>query len=407
MEKIRIKQKATVDGTVRNLPSSKSLSNRALILEALAGGQPVVSNLSSARDTVLMKKLVSSTDTVIDVMDAGTTMRFLTGYFSIIGADKTLTGSARMKERPIGLLVNALRQLGVTIDYLEKDGFPPIHVRNFATQLTEEIEMPGNVSSQYISSLMMVAPRLPKGLTIRLTGKVGSRPYIEMTAALMKHFGVNCSLHDSVIQIPAASYKATPYAVEGDWSGASYWFAFVALAKEASIQLNSVTKESLQGDCVIVDIMEQLGVKATFHSEGVLLTKSAAQPTLEWDFTECPDLAQTVLPVCAARKINGTFTGLESLRIKETDRIFALQEELRKIGAGLTEPQAGRWELTTDRVQLPPSLSFETYHDHRMAMGFAPFATLMDVDIIDPAVVNKSYPTFWHDVESLGFETDR
>lgn len=404
MNSLLISRKTSVDGTVEHLPSSKSLSNRALILEALAGNQSVVSNLSSARDTVLMQKLVRSPEKTIDVMDAGTTMRFLTGFFAIKGMNKIMTGSARMKERPIALLVDALRTLGVTIDYLEKDGFPPHEIKGFSGQQTNQLDMPGHVSSQYISSLMMVAPLLPKGLTIRLTGKVGSRPYIEMTAALMKHFGATVRFNEPIIEIPNGIYKANPYAVEGDWSGASYWFAFTALAEKASIDLLSVTDASLQGDRAIVEVMEQLGVKTTFHRSGARLEKKNAANTVEWDFSQCPDLAQTVLPVCAAKKIKGTFTGLESLRIKETDRIYALQQELAKIGAEITEPTTGTWILTpSSAAALPPRIQVNTYHDHRMAMGLAPLATLMEVEILDPSVVNKSYPTYWQDMKNLGF----
>ncbi len=403
MSVISINRKATVEGTIENLPSSKSLSNRALVLQALAGNQPVVSNLSSARDTVLMQKLIGSSEQTIDVMDAGTTMRFLTGYFATRGAEKIMTGAPRMKERPIGLLVDALRKLGARIDYLEKEGYPPLALKGFGQQLTASIEMPGHVSSQYISSLMMVAPTLPNGLTIVLTGKIGSRPYIEMTAALMRHFGAQCHFDGHTIEVPAGSYKPKPYAVEGDWSGASYWYGFTALAKEASIQVKAVVDESLQGDRAIVTIMDQLGVHTVFNGEGALLSKKAAATSVQWDFTQCPDLAQTVLPVCAAKGIKGTFTGLESLRIKETDRIYALQQELGKLGARITEPTTGTWVLTPAQGALPAQITVETYHDHRMAMGLAPLATLMNVDIHDPEVVNKSYPTYWKDVDSLGF----
>ena len=404
MSQLTIKRKSTVEGVVKNLPSSKSLSNRALILEALAGKQSVVSNLSSARDTVLMKKLIASPDKEIDVMDAGTTMRFLTGYFASRGENKIMTGAARMKERPIALLVEALRALGVTIEYLGKEGFPPIEIKSFGQQRATEVEIPGHVSSQYISSLMMIAPTLPLGLTIRLTGKVGSRPYIEMTAALMRHFGAECHFDGTVLRVPPGRYQAQPYAVEGDWSGASYWFAFVALASHAQIELHGVVDRSLQGDRAIVEVMKALGVDTTFTPQGARLQKQTAAPTVRWDFTDCPDLAQTVLPVCAAKGIVGTFTGLESLRIKETDRIAALQQELAKLGAVLAEPTSGTWQLTPSPQPLPASVHIHTYHDHRMAMGLAPLAALMDVTIADPRVIDKSYPTYWQDVASLGFE---
>ncbi|MEI9918640.1 MAG: 3-phosphoshikimate 1-carboxyvinyltransferase [Bacteroidota bacterium] len=404
MESLFIKQQSSLRGEVKRLPSSKSLSNRALILQALAGNRTVVSNLSDARDTVLMNKLVGSTEKVVDVMDAGTTMRFLTAYFSIKGFNKILTGTARMKERPIALLVDALRAIGVEIDYLERDGFPPIEIKGFAGQKTDEVTVPGNVSSQYISALMMTGPALPNGLRIKLTGKVGSRPYIDMTAALMKHFGVEAEFRGDTIHVRHSAYKANAYSVEGDWSGASYWFAFTALAKDATIYLPGMIDKSLQGDRAIVEIMDLLGVTAVFDSKGVKLTKKeVTQRTIEWDFTDCPDLAQTVLPVCAAKGVAGTFTGLESLYIKETDRVAALRAELRKIGAAIVEPKQGVWRLEPGNIEGIKHIVIETYHDHRMAMGLAPLATLMDVTVTSPEVVNKSYPGYWEDVKSAGF----
>ena len=337
-------------------------------------------------------------------MDAGTTMRFLTAYFSTKGANKILTGTARMKERPIGLLVDALRTIGVEIDYLERDGFPPIEIKGFAGQKTDEVTIPGNVSSQYISALMMTGPALPKGLRIKLTGKVGSRPYIDMTAALMKHFGVEAEFRGDTIHVKHSAYRANPYKVEGDWSGASYWFAFTALAKDASIYLPGMADKSLQGDRAIVDIMKLLGVTATFDQNGVQLAKNdLVKNSIEWDFTDCPDLAQTVLLVCAVKGVVGTFTGLESLYIKETDRVAALRAELGKIGAMIVEPKQGVWRLEPGKFERVKHIEIETYHDHRMAMGLAPLATIMDVTIKSPDVVNKSYPGYWEDVKAVGF----
>ncbi|HMJ70045.1 MAG TPA: 3-phosphoshikimate 1-carboxyvinyltransferase [Cyclobacteriaceae bacterium] len=404
MEEIFIKQHSSLQGEVKRLPSSKSLSNRALILQALAGNQPVVSNLSDARDTVLMNKLVGTTEKVVDVMDAGTTMRFLTAYFGIRGSQKIMTGTARMKERPIGLLVDALRAIGVSVDYVEREGFPPIELKGFSRQLANEVTVPGNVSSQYISALMMTGPLLPNGLRIKLQGKVGSRPYIDMTAALMKHFGVEAEFKDDTIHVKHAAYKANPYRVEGDWSGASYWFAHAALAREASLYLPGMIDKSLQGDRAIVGIMEKLGVNAVFDSNGVRVSKSAAvNKAIEWDFTDCPDLAQTVLPVCAAKGVVGTFTGLESLYIKETDRVTALRKELGKINAQIVEPEKGVWRLEPGKIDGITHIEIETYHDHRMAMGLAPLATIMDVTIKSPEVVNKSYPGYWEDMRAVGF----
>lgn len=351
-----------------------------------------------------MNRLVGSSDKIIDVLDAGTTMRFLTAYFGVSGKNKIITGTPRMKERPIGVLVDALRALGVSIDYIEKEGFPPIETKGFASQKTDHLEMPGNVSSQYISALMMIAPTLPMGLTISLTGKIGSVPYIQMTAALMKEFGVTGHLDfdKKIIQIPSTSYLPTHVTVEADWSAISYWYGFTALAETANLVLPNVSEKSLQGDRVIADIMEWLGVKSTFLNNSLVLTKKNHLSNIFWDFKDCPDLAQTVLPVCAAKGIRGEFTGLESLRIKETDRIAALQIEMSKIGATLTEPETGKWILTPGKIMSEP-ITIETYHDHRMAMGLAPWATLTNLIINEPSVVNKSYPGFWEDMKTVGF----
>jgi 3-phosphoshikimate 1-carboxyvinyltransferase len=399
---IHIHKLSTLSGTVQELPSSKSISNRALIMNALCDGQSELANLSNANDTVLMKRLLSSSGEVLDVEDAGTTMRFLTAYYAIKGQPKTLTCTERMKLRPIGILVDALRQLGAQIDYVEQNGFPPVRIRNFVGQKTNRLSIRGDISSQYISALMMVAPALPDGLTLVLEGKVGSRPYIDMTASLMRKFGVEVNVLDNELVIPPQVYSPCQYSIESDWSAASYWFAFTALAKNANLILPNITLRSLQGDRVIVDIMEQLGVIAEPRGNTLILSKKDSYNTLSWDFTHCPDLAQTVAVVCAAKGVHGTFTGLESLRIKETDRIKALQHELQKLGAHLHE-DGDVWTLIPSD-QLPENIPMiNTYQDHRMAMAFAPLAALGDVTIERPDVVRKSYPTFWKDMSRLGF----
>ncbi|MFZ1808137.1 MAG: 3-phosphoshikimate 1-carboxyvinyltransferase [Cyclobacteriaceae bacterium] len=404
MPNLLLKCAPQVGGTILKLPSSKSISNRALILDALSGGRSTISNLATARDTQLMKSLLATPDKTMDAMDAGTTMRFLTSYYAISGQNKVLTGTPRMKERPIGLLVNALREIGADIDYLEKEGFPPHEVKGFTSQKTTEISLPGNVSSQYISALMMIAPILPEGLTINLEGKVGSWPYIEMTAALMTSFGGRSTMKNGKVVIPHGQYQSASITVEPDWSALGYWYAIVALAQKSSITLCHVSSSSIQGDRVIVEIMEQLGVSTRFENGNAILSKTdSVKEHLEWDFTDCPDLAQTVLPVCAMKEVRGTFTGLESLYIKETDRIAALQNELNKVGAKLKETSQGVFSLTPGKVPSD-KIKINTYHDHRMAMGFAPWATLMDLEIESPEVVNKSYPEFWDDLKGLGFQ---
>jgi len=399
---IRIKRTSVLNGTATLLPASKSISNRALIINALAGATASLHNLSDANDTQLMLRLVNSKDQTIDVEDAGTTMRFLTAYFTVTNQQKTMTGTHRMQERPIGILVDALRLLGADITYLGKEGYPPHSINAFAGQKTTTLRVRGDISSQYISALMMVAPMLPQGLTLELEGKIGSRPYIEMTAAIMKHFGAGSTFVGSTITIPHQKYTPSDFTVESDWSATSYWLSFAALAQTAEIKLPKLFTQSLQGDSAIVAIMQQLGVKATFEQDLLVLTKTETQKEITWDFTHCPDLAQTVAVVCAAKGVTGKFTGLESLRIKETDRIAALQNELAKIGAQLIEHDTEHWTLVPSKA-LPVSASFNTYKDHRMAMAFAPLATIMDVDIEEQEVVRKSYPNFWNDMRAFGF----
>jgi 3-phosphoshikimate 1-carboxyvinyltransferase len=322
---ITLYKKKSFNGLVKNLPASKSISNRALIIKALAGNESTLLNLSEVNDTQLMLRLISSNESKLDVEDAGTTMRFLTAFNAITNKERFITGSDRMKQRPIAILVDALRKLGAEIEYLEKEGFPPVKTKHFNKQKASEITIKGDVSSQYISALMMVAPTLPLGLHLTFEGRVTSLPYIEMTAALMKRFGITVQLSTKEIIIPNQNYIPTNLTIESDWSAASYWFAFTALAENAEVELPNMTLRSLQGDKVIVDMMELLGVKSEPRGNNLLLVKKEHHPEFSWDFTHCPDLAQTVAVVCSAKGIRGTFTGLESLRIKETDRIKALQ----------------------------------------------------------------------------------
>ncbi|MBT1702126.1 3-phosphoshikimate 1-carboxyvinyltransferase [Fulvivirgaceae bacterium PWU20] len=396
-----IQKNSSIYGTANLLPASKSISNRVLIINALAGNASQLHNLSDANDTQLMLRLVNSKDRIIDVEDAGTTMRFLTAYFSITNQRKVLTGTQRMKERPIGILVDALRTLGADIDYQEKEGYPPLTINGFNGQKTTSLKIRGDISSQFISAIMMVAPVLPQGIKLELEGKIGSRPYIEMTASLMAQFGVKTKFVGNLITVTPQTYTPTEFTVESDWSAASYWFAITALAEKAEVLLPRISLHSLQGDRAIVDIMKTLGVEAEIEGSQLKLSKGSITKELRWDFTHCPDLAQTVAVVCAAKGVKGSFTGLESLRIKETDRITALQNELKKIGADLIE-ESSQWTLVpTDK--LPTRVTFATYKDHRMAMAFAPLATLMDVDIENPGVVKKSYPNYWNDLKAVGF----
>ncbi len=393
-------------GTVPGLPASKSVSNRVLVLNALSGGKSVLSNLSDARDTVLMTRLVTSEETTIDVMDAGTTMRFLTAYYAISGTRRIMTGTDRMKERPIRPLVDALRTIGSDIRYLGREGYPPLEILGFSGQKTREVTIPGNLSSQFISALMMIGTALPKGLLIRLEGHVGSRPYIGMTEAMIRMFGGVTRFEGNEIEIAPGGLHPVTYSVEPDWSAASYWFSFCALSAGGKFSLPGNFSLSFQGDQVMGEIGERLGIRSTRSATSLELEQMEHLPHLEWDFTDCPDLAQTVMPLCAFKGISGTFTGLESLRIKETDRIAALQAELAKTGSILTEPTTGIWKLTPATRTTGYTLEVNTYHDHRMAMGFAPLATRLDVAIEDRAVVNKSYPKFWDDLRAVGFQLE-
>ena len=405
MEKILLRKSTSPFDVKIALASSKSESNRALIINALSGFKGNLQNLSSARDTQTMIRLLKSTEQTADVIDAGTTMRFLTAYFTASNQNKIMTGTPRMCERPIGLLVDALRLLGAEIEYLKNEGYPPIHIKGFATQKSNKVTIRGDVSSQYISALLMIAPTLPQGLTIQLTGDLGSIPYIKMTLEQMRAFGVNyeANWEEKNIEILPNTYQSTTYKIESDWSGASYWYSIVALSEftETQVELLGLKENSLQGDSDIVNIMSHLGVKSTFTTDGVLLTKIPAEKTLTWDFTNCPDLAQTVAVTCVAKNIEATFTGIESLKIKETDRVLALQNELKKFGGDLVEVEKNiSYKVLNSKqvtnIQYP--ITIATYDDHRMAMAFAPLAMKMDVIIEEPNVVVKSYPSFWEDI---------
>jgi 3-phosphoshikimate 1-carboxyvinyltransferase len=385
------------------LPASKSESNRVLILAALAGNMDSIGNLSTARDTQTLIQLLKSREKTLDVIDAGTTMRFLTSYLSVTGRQKILTGTPRMCQRPIGILVDALRGIGARIEYVNQKGYPPLRLNGFQWNGIRHIRMRGDISSQFISAMLMIAPLLEEGLTITLTGKIGSRPYIGMTLDLMKHFGVKAEWEGNEIKIPHQNYQSIFYRVQPDWSGASYWYGIVALAEKATLELADFEKDSLQGDRIIASIMEDLGVLSTFHPKGVRLTKKSNSTANTYDFTDFPDLAQTVAVTCAAKGIKARFLGLESLKIKETDRIVALQHELLKIGADFRESAKGEWILSPSS-KLPLQAEFETYEDHRMAMAFASLATRMNVVIQNAEVVNKSYPSFWLHFQKAGFK---
>ncbi|WP_461631025.1 3-phosphoshikimate 1-carboxyvinyltransferase [Labilibaculum euxinus] len=387
------------------LPASKSISNRVQIINALSYNFEPIKNLSDCDDSKAMQSILNSNTNSFDVGHAGTTMRFLTAYLSKIVGEWTLTGSHRMKERPIGVLVDALNSIGAQITYLEKEGYPPLKI--FGSNLTGEVvELKGNTSSQYITALLLIAPTLEKGLRIKLSGKIVSRSYIEMTLNIMEEFGVKSEFKGQEIYVANQAYQRIPYIVEGDWSGASYWFAFMALADEGKLYLDGLRRHSFQGDSGLVPVFEKLGVKAQFSKRGMFIEKMAANCTkLKFDFNQMPDLAQTFAVCACLKNIPFHFTGLETLKIKETDRIYALITELGKLGYVLTEPAEGELAWNGERKTEEENIVIETYHDHRMAMAFAPIALAWPNVVIDsPDVVKKSYPNFWEQLKELGFE---
>lgn len=392
-----------------NLPLSKSESNRILILQALSRNKIEIGELSGARDTALLQSALRSDDVEINIKDAGTAMRFLTAYYCVAGEHKILTGSARMCERPIGLLVDALRYIGFDIRYLKNEGFPPLEIMPVdQSKLKNEVSIAGNISSQYISALMMIAPVLERGLSITFTTALSSKPYLELTAKLMRDAGIESEMTANGIQIHPQYFKPTRLSPGADWSAASYWFTAAALAKSGELTLKNLSLDSSQGDKKIAHWSENFGIQIDSTNRDIILYSNhnnhtnQKNPSLPFDLTHYPDLAQTVIILCAAKNIKATFTGLQSLRIKETDRIAALQYELRKFNVELQEVSDGFFQLSG--VFKMSHQTIRTYNDHRMAMAFAPLALLGKITIENPEVVEKSYPDFWEEMKNVGFE---
>lgn len=393
--------------TIVTLPTSKSISARALIVNALAKTPCTLQGLSDCDDTKAVLKALGHDDALVDIGAAGTAMRFLTAYYSTReGEEHLLTGSERMKHRPIGILVDALRALGADIEYAAEEGFPPLRIRGRRLQ-GGSISIRANVSSQYISALLMLGPTLAEGLTLNLEGEVASRPYIEMTLQLMRQFGAEATFTGQSIRVASGGYARTAsYAIEPDWSAASYWYELVALSPdaEARVVLRGLIPESLQGDSICARYFEHLGVRTEFVPEGAVLTKTAmasetATSPLSLDFSACPDLAQTFVVTAALMQRPFCFAGLHSLRIKETDRIAALIAELVKLGITIREDVPGELCYVGAEQGSAAEPSIATYEDHRMAMAFAPAAYLFPgLNIEHPEVVSKSYPAYWQDL---------
>lgn len=392
---------STIQGAIQ-LEGSKSVSNRLLILRALCENGFEISNLSPSDDTVTLNTLLQSNYITCDVGAAGTTMRFLTAYFSNKQGEKILTGSARMQQRPIKILVDALRTLGAEIEYLNQDGYPPIRI-NGKQLAGGKVLIRADVSSQYISALLMLGPTLEQGIELVLEGKISSFPYINMTLKTMETLGAVYSIEGNTIRVQHGKYIGQPMQAESDWSAASYYFSVCALTPGSEITIHGLFETSLQGDSVLPEIYNALGVSSSFKNGVWTITQNkVAQSTLEFDFSNCPDLAQTVAVTCAGLGVKGIFSGLESLRIKETDRTAALQNELNKYQVSFTEVNE-TWILEGKTTANEP-VQIHTYEDHRMAMCFAPLSVLHPEMIIEePMVVKKSYPSFWDDFSKLGF----
>ncbi len=383
------------------LPASKSISNRALILNALAGSNYDIRNLSDSNDTKVLQNALDSNDTDFDIGAAGTSMRFLTAFLSKTVGKWTITGSARMKQRPIKILVEALNSLGAKIRYIEKEGFPPLEIYGSALK-GGEIHLEGNVSSQYISALLMIAPYMQEGLKIILKGDIISRPYIRMTLEMMKEYGVEAYFTGNIIDVKPQIYHPVRFTVESDWSAASYWYEILSIAEEGNFILRGLKRESYQGDSKVAEIFSCLGVNTEYMEDGVRLSKSnKVAIEIEYNFINQPDLAQTLAVTCCIKNIPFLFKGLQSLKIKETDRIAALINELRKFGYVLNEPAEGSLAWRGERCEPQKEISIATYEDHRMAMAFAPVALTRTIEIEHPEVVSKSYPGFWEDLEKI------
>ena len=391
-----------------NISGSKSESNRILVLQAQFPNISI-ENLSESDDTVVLQNALKSANGTIDIHHAGTAMRFLTAYFSVKDGIKIiLTGSQRMQERPIGILVDALKSLGADIEYFQNEGFPPLKIVGKKLQ-KNEVEIKANVSSQYISALMLIAPMLPNGLKISLDGKTTSVPYIEMTLSLLKKLGVKGSFSKNEIVISSTkNIEETTLVVESDWSSASYFYSLVALSENCEITLGSFSKESLQGDAALVQIYDYLGVQTIFNTseKSISLSKKNMElpDSLLLDLASTPDLAQTIVVTCFGLGIGCKLTGLHTLKIKETDRLLALKNELEKLGAGI---QVDENSLNLENSsEILPSKTIETYQDHRMAMAFAPLSLKTNLTINNAEVVSKSYPAFWEDLQKTGLKCE-
>lgn len=410
----RITAPSRIDTTIK-LPASKSISNRALIISALAGVKTMPRNISNCDDTEVIVRALHDNPYEIDIKAAGTAMRFMTAYLAVTPGEHVITGTERMKHRPIKVLVDALRYLGADIEYIGEEGFPPLKIRGKALD-GGSIEIPGDVSSQYVSALLMIAPMLNGGLELHLTGNIISRPYIDLTIHTMHDYGARVEWTDvDTIVTEPTGYREREFIIENDWSGASYWYETLALMgdRESSIRIPGLIDSSRQGDSGVRYLFSMLGVKTSFEdgikTKPTTVTLKAMRsmlPKLDFDFSGQPDLTQTLVVTCAAMNIPFHFTGLATLRIKESDRIEVLKREMKKLGFVIREENNSEllWDGERCEATMKP---IDTYEDHRMAMAFAPAAVKFPgLRINNPEVVTKSYPNFWKDLQQAGFKIE-
>ncbi len=393
------------------LPSSKSESNRLLVIDAIIGTEDlIIENLSTSNDTKVLKNALetllrlkgTNISVTLDMQDSGTAMRFITAFASAINVKSLITGSERMKERPLGILVNTLKQIGASIRYLNNEGYPPIIVEGKRIK-GGVIDIDATISSQYISALMLLAPKMTNGLIMYLKGDIASYPYIHMTAKVMEYFGIEILMHENAIAIKKQQYSSRrEYVVESDWSAASYWYEMAALSEDVDLFLHGLKKDSIQGDSIIAELYTQFGVHTEYLENGVRLTKTNnhCQHFVQ-NFRNYPDMVQTLVCTAAGLGISGEFKGLHNLRFKETDRIHALHTELKDLGLTLDSSED---QIKIERSEIQASRAIRTFADHRMAMAFAPLAIpLGEIIIESPNVVSKSYPDFWEDLKKTGF----
>ena len=404
MTSYRLYPPTNIDAAIQ-LSTSKSVCNRALIIAALCNSEVEISNISNSDDSQILKKCLSNDSSTFDIGAAGTAMRFLTAYLAQKSGEWHITGSARMKQRPIGILVDALRLLGAEIEYAENEGFPPLNIKGKKLE-GRKLTLKSNISSQFISAILMIAPTLQGGLELTLDGDIISLPYIQMTLDLMAYFGVESKWDGQEIIIPEKKYATKAFEVEIDWSGASYWYEIVALQKDSKILLKGARAVSYQGDAQVQNIYKELGVETIFTNEGAILTNTNKHTDFfEWNLIEQPDLAQTIVTTCTMLNIPFKISGLQTLRIKETDRIAALITELAKYGIDIYESQPGTLSWNCEKHEKEQNISIATYEDHRMALAFAPTSIAHPgISIQEPEVVSKSYPQYWDDLKKAGFK---